>query len=60
MNPTLEEIVGTPAGRPFEDQLKTCASEILSTIRHLADQDISPDVIIKALKEAQEAAISTF
>jgi hypothetical protein len=60
MNQTFEEIVGTPVGRPFEDQVKTCVSEILSTIRRLADQDISPDVIIKALTEAQEAAISSF
>jgi hypothetical protein len=59
MNLTFEEIVGTPVGRPFEDQVKTCVSEILSTIRHLADQGMSPDVIIKALTEAQKTAVSS-
>jgi hypothetical protein len=55
--PTLEAIAGTLFDEPSDDDLKTCMSKILPTVRGLVDRGLPESAIVQALAQATLATI---
>ena len=55
--PTLEDIAGTLFDDPSDDDLKTCMSEILPSVRRLVDGGMPQSAIVQALAQATLATI---